>query len=82
METKFESSIREIDYPQQAVYQRLSDLTLSEEVRDRLPEEHRDEIIFDGESITMSVPPVGSISIRICDREEPAAVSRLINSNT
>ena len=39
METKFESSIREIDYPQQAVYQRLSDLTLSEEVRDRLIDE-------------------------------------------
>ena len=74
METKFESSIREIEYSQQAVYQRLSDLSLSEEVRDRLPEEHRDEIIFDGESITMSVPPVGSISIRICDREEPKTI--------
>ena len=74
METKFESSIREIPYSQEAVYHRLSDLQLSEEVRDRLPEEQRDEIIFSNDSITMSVPPVGSISIRICDREEPKTI--------
>lgn len=74
MESKFESSIREIPYSQEAVYHKLSDLKLSEQVRDRLPEEQRDEIIFDGESITMSVPPVGSISIRICDREEPKTI--------
>ena len=74
METKFESSIREIPYPQQAVYHRLSDLSLSEEVRDQLPEDKREDIIFDSESITMNVPPVGNISIRICDREEPKTI--------
>ena len=74
METKFESSIREIPYPQQAVYHRLSDLSLSEEVRNQLPEDKREDIIFDSESITMDVPPVGSISIRICDREEPKTI--------
>ena len=74
MESKFESSIREIPYSQEAVYHRLSDLSLSEEVRDRLPEDKREDIIFDSESITMDVPPVGSISIRICDREEPKTI--------
>ena len=74
METKFESSIREIPYPQEAVYHRLSDLSLSEEVRNQLPEDKREDIIFDSESITMDVPPVGSISIRICDREEPKTI--------
>ena len=74
MDTKYESSIREIPYPQEAVYHRLSDLALSEEVRDRLPEEQREEIIFENDSITMSVPPVGSISIRICDREAPKTI--------
>ena len=74
METKFESSIREIPYPQQAVYHRLSDLSLSAEVRNQLPEDKREDIIFDSESITMDVPPVGSISIRICDREEPKTI--------
>ena len=74
METKYESSIREIPYSQQAVYNRLSDLSLSEQVRDQLPEDKREDITFDGESITMNVPPVGDISIRICDREEPKTI--------
>ena len=74
MESKFESSVREIPYSQQAVYTRLSDLGLSEQVRDQLPEDKREDIIFDGEAITMNVPPVGDISIRICDREEPKTI--------
>lgn len=74
MESKFESSVREIPYTQQAVYTRLSDLGLSEQVRDQLPEDKREDIIFDGEAITMNVPPVGDISIRICDREEPKTI--------
>ncbi|MBO4608087.1 MAG: SRPBCC family protein [Prevotella sp.] len=74
MDTKFESSIREIPYSQEAVYHRLSDLSLSEQVRDRLPEDKREDITFENDTITMSVPPVGSISIRICDREEPKTI--------
>lgn len=74
MDTKFESSVREIPYSQQAVYNRLSDLSLSEQVRDRLPEDKREDITFENDTITMSVPPVGSISIRICDREEPKMI--------
>ena len=74
MESKFESSVREIPYSQQAVYNRLSDLGLSEQVRDQLPEDKREDITFDGEAITMNVPPVGDISIRICDREEPKTI--------
>ncbi len=74
METKYESSVREIPYSQQAVYNRLSDLSLSEQVRDQLPEDKREDITFDSETITMNVPPVGSISIRICDREEPKTI--------
>ena len=75
MDTKFESSVREIPYSQQAVYNRLSDLSLSEQVRDRLPEDKREDITFENDTITMSVPPVGSISIRICDREEPKMIN-------
>lgn len=74
METKFESSVREIPYSQESVYHRLSDLNLSEQVRDRLPEDKREDIIFDSDSITMNVPPVGDISIRICEREEPKTI--------
>ena len=49
METKFESSIREIPYSQTSVYHRLSDLALSEEVREAvamLPPDERDIFIM------------------------------------
>ena len=74
MESKFESSIREIPYSQEAVYHRLSDLSLSEEVRNGLPEDKREDIVFENDSITMNVPPVGNISIAICEREEPKTI--------
>lgn len=74
METKFESSIREINFSQEAVYNKLSDLSLSQQVRDRLPDDKKEDIIFDSDSITMNVPPVGDISIRICDREAPKTI--------
>ncbi|MBR6182910.1 MAG: SRPBCC family protein [Prevotella sp.] len=74
MESKFESSIREIPYSQEAVYRRLSDLALSEEVRNQLPEDKREDIIFENDTITMNVPPVGKISIAICEREEPKTI--------
>lgn len=74
METKFESSVREIPYAQASVYHRLSDLALSEEVRDQLPEDKREDIVFSSDSITMNVPPVGNISIQICNREEPKTI--------
>ena len=64
METKFESSVREIPYAQASVYHRLSDLALSEEVRDQLPEDKREDIVFSSDSITMNVPP----------REEPKTI--------
>ena len=35
--TKIESSIREIAYPQQSVYNLLSDLSNIDKVRDRIP---------------------------------------------
>ena len=74
MESKFESSIREIPYSQEAVYRRLSDLALSEEVRNQRPEDKREDIIFENDTITMNVPPVGKISIAICEREEPKTI--------
>ena len=37
--TKIESSIREIAYPQQSVYNLLSDLSNIDKVRDRIPED-------------------------------------------
>jgi hypothetical protein len=71
---KFESSIKQVPYPQEDVYKNLSDLTNLEKVRDRVPEDKLKDFSFDQDSVSLSVPPVGKITLRICDREEPKCV--------
>ena len=61
-------------YAQEAVYRNLSDLTNLERVRDRIPEDKVQDFSFDADSVSVSVPPVGKITLRICDREEPKCV--------
>lgn len=71
---KFESSIKQIAYPQQAVYNTLSNLNNLERVRDRIPEDKLQDFTFDQDSVSVSVPPVGQITLRVCDREEPKCI--------
>ena len=72
--TKFESSVKQIPYSQAAVYRNLSDLTNLEKVKDRVPEDKVKEFTFDSDSVTVRVDPVGLITLRICEREEPKCV--------
>ena len=72
--TKFESSIKQIPYPQEAVYRNLSDLSNLEKVRDRVPEDKVKDFTFDKDSVTISADPVGNITLRICEREEPKCI--------
>ncbi len=72
--SKFESSIRQIQYSQQSVYNMLSDLSNIERIRDRIPQDKLKDFTFDRDSIAMSVAPVGEIRLRIVEREEPKCV--------
>lgn len=72
--TKFESSIKQVPYAQEAVYNNLSDLRNLEKVRDRVPEDKLQDFSFDQDSVSVSVSPVGKITLRICEREEPKCV--------
>ena len=74
METKFESSVREIPYAQQNVYDMLSDLNNLQRVRDRVPDDKLNGLTFDSDTVSMNVQPVGTISMRIIDREEPKCI--------
>ena len=69
--SKFESSIKQIAYPQQSVYNMLSDLTNIERVKDKVPEDKLKDLTFDKDTISISVSPVGQISMRIVERDEP-----------
>lgn len=83
----FESTIRQISYPQQSVYSKLSDLNNLEKIKERMelmkgsmPEEARQQaekikdLTFDADSMSVNVPPVGAIRLRIVDRDEPKCI--------
>ena len=70
----FESSIRQIPYKQEAVFNMLSDLSNIERVKDKLPEDKLEQMTFDSDSISMSVNPVGQIKLRIVEREAPKCI--------
>ena len=72
--SKFESSIRQIDYPQQIVFQGLSNLDNLSKVQDRIPEDKAKGLSFDNDSVSINVPPVGKITLRIVEREEPKTI--------
>ena len=72
--SKFESSVKPISYPQENVYRMLSDFTNIERVRDRIPKDKLKDLSFDKDSISIDIPPVGKVSMRIIDREEPKLI--------
>lgn len=74
MSTKFESSIRQISYPQQNVYNMLSDLSNLEKVKDRVPADKIQDFSFDSDTLSVKVAPVGAITMRIVDRDEPKCI--------
>lgn len=73
MSSKFESSIREIPYRQQSVYDMLSDLNNVEKVRDRIPEDKLKDLTFDADSISIS-SPMGAVKLHVMEREEPKCI--------
>jgi len=72
--TKFESSVKQISYPVEDVYRNISDLSNLERVRDRVPEDKLESFKFDSDSVEVSVAPVGTIKLRIIEREENKCV--------
>lgn len=80
--TTFESNVKQIAYPQQTVYDTLSDLThlqglkdRMEAIKDQLTDEQRKQaeqlnnITFDADSLSIEAPMVGKITLRVIDRE-------------
>ena len=72
--SKFESSIQQVPYSQEAVYRNISDMSNLEKVRHRVPEDKVKDFHFDHDSVSVNVPPVGEIRLRIINREVPKCV--------
>lgn len=68
-----ESSIRQIDAPQQNVYDLLSNLENIEKVRDKIPEDKVENLEFDHDSISIKTQ-LGAVKLVIVNREEPKMI--------
>jgi carbon monoxide dehydrogenase subunit G len=66
--------VKQIPYSQEAVYRNISDLRNLEKVRDRIPEDKVKDFSFDADTISINVPPVGELKLRVVEREEPKCV--------
>ena len=72
--SQFESSVKQVAFPQEKVYQMLSDLSNLDRVTDRLPEDKFKDMSFDRDSVSITMNPVGTITLSIVEREEPKCV--------
>ncbi|EEX17186.1 hypothetical protein [Prevotella veroralis] len=84
--TKFESGIKQIPHSQRSVYAMLSDLSNIQRLKDHLPEEATDNdemnkvkdklknLSFDQDSLSINVDPIGQVSMRIIERDEPKMI--------
>lgn len=69
----FESSIRQIDYPQERVYALLSDMNNIDKVKNRIPEDKANGLTFDANSIGINTP-MGAVKLVIVEREAPKCI--------
>lgn len=67
--SKFESSIKQIPYSQEQVYNRLSNLNNLEAIKDKVPQDKIQDLSFDADSIKMNISPVGNLELKIVERE-------------
>ena len=67
--SNFESSVKVIPYSQERVYNKLSDLSNLEAVKDRLPKDKVQDLSFDWDTLSFSVSPIGQLTLQIVERD-------------
>ena len=72
--SQYESSVKLIPYPQARVYAKLEDLNNLEGLKDRLPQYKVKEFTYSRDEATVNVPPMGNVTIRVVEREEPKCI--------
>jgi hypothetical protein len=72
--TEFTSEIKTIPFPQEKVYDVLSNMSNLEKMKNRIPEDKIKDFTFDCDSCSFSVNPVGKVRFSIIEREPPKTV--------
>ena len=72
--SQYESSVKNIPFPQARVYAKLEDLNNLEGLKNRLPEDKVKDLTYSRDEATVNVPPMGNVTIRVVEREEPKCI--------
>ncbi|MBO5806693.1 MAG: SRPBCC family protein [Bacteroidaceae bacterium] len=72
--SQYESSVKNIPYPQARVYAKLEDLSNLEGLKGKLPEDKIKDFSCSRDEATVNVPPMGNITMRVIEREEPKCI--------
>ena len=72
--SQYESSVKCIPYSQERVYAKLEDLNNIEGIKDRLPQDKIKDLTYSRDEASVSVPPLGNVTLRVIDREEPKCI--------
>ena len=72
--SQYESSVKCIPFPQERVYAKVEDLNNLEALKDKLPADKVKEFACSRDEVTVNVPPLGNVTIRVIEREEPKCV--------
>ena len=72
--SQYESSVKNIPFPQARVYAKLEDLNNLETLKDKLPEEKVKDLTYSRDEATVNVPPMGNVTIKVVEREEPKCI--------
>ncbi len=72
--SQYESSVKCIPFPQERVYAKLEDLNNLEALKERLPEDKVKEFTYSRDEATVNISPVGNVTIRVVEREEPKCI--------
>lgn len=65
----YESPVKTIAASQEAVYNKFANLSNLEAIKDRIPQDKIKDFEFDNDSVCFSVSPIGTLGMRIIERE-------------
>ena len=77
----FESSVKVIPYSQERVYNKLSDLSNLEAIKDRLPQDKVEDLSFDSDTLSFTVSPVAGSYTHLVERD-PCKCIKLATTNS
>lgn len=79
--TTYESKIKTIRSTQENIYTTLSDLNNLEQVKDRISNDKIKDFSFDTDTISISINKIGTITLKIIDRDPFKTIKFSSNGN-